>query len=112
MEKQEKVLTLSEVMEKLREKGYDHEFKYTSEGLIDSTGKKYQSQDLLILKTYHFDDDSNPDDIINLYIIKTPVGVIGYSPDTYKDDFSRQSVYSNFLIYIPKSKNEADAFDL
>ena len=80
--------TLSAVLENLRMKKYDNEFRMTPEGFETGSGQYYQPQELKIIRTYRFEGDSNPSDSSILYLIEAPNGLIGYSIDAY-------GVYSN-----------------
>lgn len=75
--------TLSYIMEKLRLKRQDIEFKMAPEGFTINNGKYYQPEDLKIIKTYRFEGESDPSDSIVLYIIEANDGLIGYSLDAY-----------------------------
>ena len=78
--------TLSQVMNQLREKGKDVEFKLADSGLglINAgNGKLYSISDLRIIRTYRFEGDSNPADSSILYLIEAKDGTIGYILDAY-----------------------------
>lgn len=80
--------TLSAVMEKLRLKKQDNEFRMLEKGFGSGNGKYYEPQQLKIIRTYRFEGDSNPADNTILYLIEANDGKIGYSLDAY-------GVYSN-----------------
>ena len=92
--------TLTAVLEKLRLKKQDKEFKYTDQGFTVNDQKCYNPEDLTIIKTYRFEGDSDPSDSSIVYIIEANDGLIGYSIDAYGaysnhdddgyDDFIRQ----------------------
>lgn len=78
--------TLSQVMNQLREKGMDCEFKLADSGLglINATnGKVYTINDLRIIRTYRFEGDSNPSDSSILYLIEGSDGQVGHVLDAY-----------------------------
>ena len=75
--------TLSDVLEKLRIKRQDNEFKKTLGGFQAPNGKTYTSDDLKIIRTYRFEGDSDPSDSSILYLIEANDGLIGYSIDAY-----------------------------
>ena len=93
--------TLSAVMEKLRLKKQDKEFIMTKKG-FGTEAKTYRPDELVIIKTYRFEGDSDPSDNSILYLIEANDGSIGYTLDAY-------GVYSNhgndgyddFIIKIP-----------
>lgn len=89
--------TLSQILEKLRLKGKDNEFKMTDHGKMQSKtlDKIYKPEDLTIVKTYRFEGMSDPADSSVLYLIEDNDGNIGYISDAY-------GVYSN---------NEGAGFD-
>ena len=80
--------TLSAVMEKLRLKKQDNEFRMLEKGFGSGNGKYYEPNELKIIRTYRFEGDSNPADSSILYLIEANDGKIGYSLDAY-------GVYSN-----------------
>lgn len=80
--------TLSSVLEKLRIKKHDSEFRMLPGGFGIGNSKFYNPEDLTIIRTYRFEGDSDPSDSSILYVIKANDGLIGYSIDAY-------GVYSN-----------------
>ena len=80
--------TLSQILEKLRVKRQDNEFKISPEGFQGTNGKTYHPEDLHIIKTFRFESESDPSDSSILYIIEAKDGLVGYSLDAY-------GVYSN-----------------
>lgn len=80
--------TLSSVLEKLRLKKRDSEFRMLPGGFGIGNGKFYTPQDLKIIKTYRFEGTSDPADSSIIYVIEANDGLIGYSIDAY-------GVYSN-----------------
>lgn len=89
MIKPAEMTTLSQVLEKLRMKRQDNEFRPAQEGFSIGNGKFYQPQDLKIIKTYRFEGESDPADSSILYLLEGNDGTIGYSLDSY-------GAYSNF----------------
>ena len=75
--------TLSSILEKLRMKRQDNEFKITPEGFSIHTGKSYQPHELKIIRTYRFEEDTDPGSSEILYLIEAHDGMIGYSMDAY-----------------------------
>ena len=68
--KPSEMTTLVSVLEKLRLRKQDKEFKMTEEGFTAGNNKFYNPEDLRILKTYRFEGDSNPSDSAILYVIE------------------------------------------
>lgn len=95
----------SQVLEKLRQKKIDNEFRWTPEGFSVGGGKSYQPQDLEILKTFRFEGASNPSDMEILYIIRANDGLIGYSQDAYGAYSSHENEegYDNFIRQIKEA---------
>ena len=75
--------TVTSILEKLRIKKRDKEFRMTPEGFTAGTGKYYTPEDLKIIKTYRFEGESDPGDNIVIYVIEANDGLIGYSMDAY-----------------------------
>jgi len=75
--------TLSTVLEKLRLKKMDAEFRWTSDGFTAGKGKSYLPEELTIIKTYRFEEDSDPGESSILYLIEANDGLMGYSLDAY-----------------------------
>lgn len=75
--------TVTSVLERLRVKKRDKEFRMTPEGFTAGTGKFYQPEDLKIIKTYRFEGESDPADSSIIYVIEAKDGLIGYSMDSY-----------------------------
>lgn len=101
----EQMTTLSSVLEKLRLKKRDHEFRMTHEGFGTGSGKFYKAEDLKIIRTYRFEGASDPSDSTILYVIEANDGLIGYSIDAYgaysnHDDDG----YDDFIKEIPSKE--------
>lgn len=105
--------TLSEVMEKLRQKKQDHEFMLSEKGFGADTGKYYQPDELKIIKTYRFEGDSDPSDSVILYIIEANDGKVGYSIDAYGAYSNHDDEkYDDFIRKIPmEERDEQQIFD-
>ena len=96
--------TVSEVLESLRSKQADLEFRWTPDGFTPGKGKYYQPEQMEILKTYRFEGASNPSDTEILYILRTKDGLIGYSQDAYGaySSHAGEDGYDNFIRRIPE----------
>ncbi|MEO8763232.1 MAG: hypothetical protein ABI416_03050 [Ginsengibacter sp.] len=75
--------TVISVLEKLRIKKHDNEFRMTPEGFTTGNNKFYNPEDLKIIRTYRFEGDSDPSDSSIIYVIEANNGLIGYSMDAY-----------------------------
>jgi len=108
MEIPHQMTTLSEVLENLRNKHFDNEFRWTQEGFTAGKGKTYQPQELLIIKIYRFEADTDPSDTSVLYLIKANDGLIGYSIDAYGtySNHDDEEGYDNFIRNIPQADHD------
>jgi len=105
--------TLTSVMEKLRAKKLDNEFKLTNEGFNAGKGKNYQPDNLKIIRTYRFEGESDPDDSSVLYVIKADDGLIGYTLDAYGAVTNHGPEFNNFIRNIPvEGREDQIEFDL
>ena len=97
--------TSSEVLERLRQKKMDNEFRWTPKGFAAPNGQTYRPTDLKILRTIRFEGASNPSDMEILYILKADDGLIGYSLDAYGAYSSHDNEfgYDNFIRQIPEA---------
>lgn len=79
------MLTLSQVMEKLREKGITDEIRMTDDKkfVISGTEKSYRSEDLKIIRTYRFEGASDPADNMALYLVEDLYGNKAMIIDSY-----------------------------
>ncbi len=95
--------TLSTIMEKMRIKGWDSEFKWTDDGFTIGTGKYYQPDELKIIKVFRFEGESDPADNSILYVIEGNDGLIGYSLDMYGaySNHEDEEGYNEFIRKIP-----------
>jgi hypothetical protein len=99
--------TVTSVLEKLRIKKRDNEFRITPEGFTPGNKKYYQPQDLKIIRTYRFEGESDPSDSSVIYLIEANDGLVGYSLDAYgvysehEDDG-----YDDFIRKIPVEERE------
>lgn len=89
--------TLTEVLEKLRLKKKDNEFKMTDKGFTVNEQKFYNPEDLIIIKTYRFEGESDPGDSSVLYLIEANDGQIGYSMDAYGAYSDHDAKYDEFM---------------
>lgn len=108
MQQEDQMTTLAGVMEKLRLKKIDNEFRWTPEGFTAGKGKNYQPEDLLITKTYRFEGMSDPSDNSILYIINANDGLTGYSLDAYGlySNHDDEEGYDNFIRQIPMEAHD------
>lgn len=95
----EDMTTLAAVLEQLRLKKEDHEFRWTKDGFSAGKGKIYQPEDLKIIKTYRFEGESDPSDSSILYVIEANDHLVGYSLDAYGlySNHEGEEGYDNFI---------------
>jgi len=89
--------TLSSILEKLRLKKMDNEFRWSNEGFSAGKGKFYQPEELTIIKTFRFEGESDPSDSSIIYIIEANDGLIGYSMDAYGVYSDHDAAYDDFI---------------
>ena len=100
----DRMTTLSEVMRTLSERGIQREFRMNEkcEMKFENSEKVYQPAELVILKTYRFEGDSNPDDNAVLYVVKDGAGNRGMIIDSYGADSNYPGEeFDKFLRDIP-----------
>lgn len=98
--------TVSSILEKLRVKKYDNEFRIVDGNFTAGNNKYYTPGDLKIIRTYRFEGDSNPDDNAIIYLIEANDGLIGYSLDTYGVYSDHKIGYDDFIRKIPVEERE------
>lgn len=91
--------TLSEVINILRTKGFNEDFKMANDKLVvQKSGKKYAPKNIVIKKSYRFEGLSNPDDMSVLYAMETADGIKGIFADAYGTSANNESEnISDFL---------------
>ena len=91
--------TVTSVLEKLRLKKMDNEFRFENGKFHASRGKSYNADELTIIKTFRFEGESDPSDSSIIYIIEANDGLIGYSMDAYGvySDHDEEEGYDNFI---------------
>ncbi|WP_346238116.1 hypothetical protein ABDK00_003470 [Niabella insulamsoli] len=109
MDQRIEMTTLSQVIEKLRQKGVDNEIKMNEQKqmIADNLNKVYQPEDLLIFKTFRFEGDSDPADNAVLYVTEDKQGDIGYIIDAYGTYSNHDgSEFDDFIKKIPTEDRE------
>lgn len=106
MNKPNEMTSLANVLEKLRLKNIDNEFKLAENGFTVGKGKCYNPEDLKIKKVYRFEGDSDPADESVIYIIEAKDGLMGYTMDAYGMNSDKDLDYDNFLRKIPVEDRE------
>jgi hypothetical protein len=95
--------TISQILDKLRIKKIDNEFRCYEQGFSVNKIKFYQPSDLCIVKVYRFEGITDPGDMSIIYIIRANDGLTGYSLDAYGyySDHDHEPGYDNFIRMIP-----------
>lgn len=93
--------TLSEIMQKLKEKDLYHEFKFTETEEMQAFGKNYKPHHLKIIRTYRFEGMSDPSDNTILYLLEDKDGNIGFIIDAYGSDSNYGLAFDEFIKAIP-----------
>ncbi len=108
----ESMNTTTEVLESLRLKKMDNEFRWTPEGFNAGKGKNYQPEELEIVKTFRFEGASDPSDTSILYVIRANDGMTGYSLDAYGvySSHDDEGGYDNFIRRIPRRVTTNNSF--
>lgn len=74
---------LSLVLEKLGLKGQGAEVAIDAQGNVTLNGKTYHQGEVIILRTYRFEGESDPGDAAIVYLIQASDGSLGYCMDGY-----------------------------
>ncbi len=93
--------TISQVMEKLKERDLYNEFTFSERDGMEAFGKKYKPQDLIIIKTYRFEGMSDPSDNSTIYLLEDKEGNIGFILDAYGSESNYGLAFVEFLKAIP-----------
>lgn len=101
--------TLTGVLEVLKERGYDQEFRLKPDGKLQSltTEENFAAEDFRIIRTYRFEGDSNPSDAAVLYLLENSQGVIGFIINAYGayDDYDGD-LFDEFIRKLPVEERE------
>jgi hypothetical protein len=84
MQSGHKMTTLSQIIEILRNKGYNEDFGMTNNGFTaKNAGRALSPDKVKIRKIYRFEGESNPGDMSVLYAMETDEGTKGILIDAY-----------------------------
>jgi len=104
--------SLLSVLEKLRMRKEDNEFKMTEDGFTAGNNKFYNPEDLTIVKTYRFEGESDPGESAILYIIQANDHLRGYSLDAYGAYSNHDDRYDEFIRKVKvEDRDEQILFD-
>lgn len=105
--------TVTEVLNKLIDRGIANEFKVINGGLTVDGEKIYDPSELEIVKVFRFEGVSDPADMSVIYIIKASNGLIGYSMNAYGTYNDNELDYDNIMRQIPeRGRDEQMQFEL
>lgn len=88
--------TLSEVMQRLKERGIP-EFLFSEKGFTDDQTRYFGPHDLVIIKVYRFEGGSDPSDMSIVYVFETKDDTYGYSVNAYGVYDDQSATYDNFI---------------
>ena len=92
----DKMQTLSQSMNSLKEHGFNEEFTVTEKGLTSKEDQKsYRPDEIQIVDFYRFEGESSPSDSAILYAIETNDGSKGILVDAY--GVYADDVVTNFI---------------
>lgn len=74
---------LSLVLKNLKLKGQGSEIAVDIQGKLTLNGKTYRQDEVIILRTYRFEGESDPGDAAIIYVVQANDGSIGYCMDGY-----------------------------
>jgi len=94
--------TLSDVLNKLQQKGVENDFKWSRKGFSLDGKKFYRPQELSIIKVYRFEELKDPGDLSVLYLIEAQDKTLGYILDTYGVYTNHDGDFNNALRLIPE----------
>jgi len=81
---QHNLKTLVEVLNDLKDQGYDADFNYINNSLmVLGSSDTYEAKDVIIREEFRFEGESNPADSSILYAIETTDNVKGTLVDSY-----------------------------
>ncbi|MBN9296035.1 MAG: hypothetical protein J0I41_03440 [Filimonas sp.] len=98
--------TLTEVLNTLKERGIEQEFAWAEDGLKSEENKVYKPEELLLIRVYRFEENTNPSDMSILYVLKAKDGTLGYSLNAYGVYSNQDAEYDNFMRLVPEAGND------
>jgi len=112
MDRPHDMTTLSQVIGKLHSKGYDNELKMHGSGQMKNptSGKIYNPADLILIKTYRFEGDSDPADSSALFLFEDKDGEKSYVMDIYgaASDHEEEG-FDEFLKQVPEEERDYES---
>lgn len=109
MKQPNEMVTLSQVLEKLRQKGIESEItlNHDKQMMANPSGKIYDPEDLLIFKTFRFEGASDPGDNSILYLVEDTQGNVSYILDAYGAYSNNEGPeFSDFIKKVPTEDRE------
>ena len=101
--------TLAEVLDVLKQRGYDREFRLMEDGRLQHLGDEriFDPEGFRIIRTYRFEGESNPSDAAVLYLLENDDGFIGYIINAYGayDDYEGD-VFDEFIRQLPVEERD------
>ncbi len=108
------MLTLSQVLNKLaKDKGIQREFKPDEQGNVrlQDSDHIYKPEDLLLVKSYRFEGDTDPANDAVLYVLEDQFGNKGIVIDSYSAESNFTPEFLKFIREIPVEDKEEYNFE-
>jgi hypothetical protein len=97
--------TLSEAVEKLKQRGFSHNFRINEQGELIETGKSsYEPSDIKLIEFHRFEGTSDPADMSIVYALETKTGERGTVVDSFGVDGSE--TISTFMNKVEQKQYE------
>lgn len=109
MKEDNNMLTVSQIINILNERGVENELRMNSENFfyIENTNVVYQHpKDLEIVKIYRFEGNSNPDDSAVIYVMRDIENRKSFLLDAYGAQSNYGEEFARFLQRIPVNESE------
>ncbi|SKA18492.1 hypothetical protein [Sediminibacterium ginsengisoli] len=108
MELPHQMTTLTRVLERLKERNMDLEFRWSPEGFSTGDQNFYQPGELEIIRVFRFEGITDPADMCIVYLLLACDGRIGYSLNAYGaySDHDDEEGYDNFIRLVPVRGHE------
>ncbi|MBZ4187839.1 hypothetical protein [Niabella beijingensis] len=109
MQQKTEMTTLTQVLEKLKQRGIDQEITMNDEKQMVSEKQQrgYQPGELLIIRTFRFEDESDPDNNSILYVTRDQQGNRAFILDIYGPYSNHEGPeFDDFIKKIPMAERE------
>lgn len=108
MEHPEDLTSMTNILNKLNDEGYDEDFQISDKGMtIKNKGIYFQPEDLIILRVFRFEGDSDPDDMAVVYQIESKNGHKGVYIDAFGTYADHDSVNAAEFLTLIETAEES-----